>query len=157
MEKNEQLTGRDNLRMTLKYLVCTAGAGVIQAVSFTILNEWIHLNDVLNVSNFLGENAKDYGLAYFLALTLSVIFNFTVNRRYTFRSANHVPTAMAKLLGYYLVFTPLSIWWSTALLNRGWNDYIVLGITMLCNAVTEFLFCRFVVFGDSINTARTAK
>ena len=157
MEKDEQLTGRDNLRMTLKYLVCTAGAGVIQAVSFTILNEWIHLNDVLNVSNFLGENAKDCGLAYFLALTLSVIFNFTVNRRYTFRSANHVPTAMAKLLGYYLVFTPISIWWSTALLNRGWNDYIVLGLTMLCNAVTEFLFCRFVVFGDSINTAKTAK
>lgn len=155
--KHKPLSRRENLRLSLKYLICTAGAGIVQAVSFTILNEWIHLNNVLNISTFLGENAKDYGLAYFIALTLSVLFNFTVNRRYTFRSANYIPTAMAKLLGYYLLFTPLSIWWSTALLNCGWNDYAVLAVTMLCNAVTEFLFCRFVVFGDSIGTAESSQ
>ena len=61
---------------------------------------------------------------------------------------------MAKLFGYYLVFTPLSVWWSVALLNIGWNDYIVFVLTMLINFITEFLFCRFVVFGKSINTAK---
>lgn len=151
---SEKLTFKENLFMTVKYIFCAAGAGIIQTVSFTVLNEWVHLNDYLNISTFLGEHAKDYGLAYFIALVLSVIFNFTVNRKYTFKSANNVPIAMAKLFGYYLVFTPLSIWWSVALLNIGWNDYIVFVLTMLINFITEFLFCRFVVFGKSINTAK---
>ena len=154
MNEKETLTFRDNVFMTLKYILCTSGAGLIQVVSFTILNEWVHLNDYLNVSSFLGERAKDYGLAYFIALVLSVLFNFTVNRKFTFQSANNIPRAMAKVFGYYLVFTPASIWWSTALLNRGWNDYAVLIVTMLINFVTEFTFCRFVVFGASINTAK---
>ncbi len=149
----QKLTFKENLVMTLKFIFCSAGAGIIQTVAFTVLNEWVHLNDYLNVSNFLGENAKDYGLAYFIALILSVIFNFTVNRKFTFKSANNVPIAMAKVFGYYLVFTPLSIWWSTALLNNGWNDYIVFAFTLLMNFITEFLFCRFVVYGKSINTA----
>lgn len=94
-----------------------------------------------------------YGPSYFVALALSVIFNFTANRKYTFRSANNVPIAMAKVLGYYLVFTPLSIWWGEALAQHGWNEFAILVPTMLVNAVTEFLFNRFVVFRDSINTA----
>ena len=88
-----------------------------------------------------------------MALVLSVLFNFTANRKYTFRSANNVPKAMLKVLGYYLVFTPASIWWGEALAQRGWNEYLILIPTMLINMVTEFLFNRYVVFGDSINTA----
>ena len=137
--KNEKptLSKRDNLLMALKYLMCTAGAGIIQFVSFTLLNAAAHFD----------------GPSYFVALALSVIFNFTANRKYTFRSANNVPIAMAKVLGYYLVFTPLSIWWGEALAQHGWNEFAILVPTMLVNAVTEFLFNRFVVFRDSINTA----
>ncbi len=151
---NEKLTFKENLIMSLKFIFCSAGAGIIQTVAFTVLNEWVHLNDLLNISTFLGEHAKDYGLAYFIALCLSVIFNFTVNRKFTFKSAANIPVAMAKVFGYYLVFTPLSIWWSVALLNNGWNDYIVFALTLLINFASEFLFCRFVVFKNSINTAK---
>ncbi len=156
MEEKPKLTKRDNIIMALKYLMCTAGAGIIQFVSFAILNSWLHF-DRLPIFLRLFPNAAveelKYGPSYFVALALSVIFNFTANRKYTFRSANNVPKAMLKVLGYYLVFTPLSIWWGEALAQRGWNEYAILIPTMLINMVTEFLFNRFVVFGDSINTA----
>ena len=156
MNEKAQLTRKDNVIMALKYLMCTAGAGIIQFVSFTILNTLLHF-DRLPIFLRLFPNAAveelKYGPSYFVALVLSVLFNFKANRKYTFRSANNVPKAMLKVLGYYLVFTPLSIWWGEALAQRGWNEYAVLIPTMIINAVTEFLFNRFVVFGDSINTA----
>ena len=157
IEKNKpELSARDNVVMALKYLMCTAGAGIIQFVSFAVLNSLLHF-DSLPVFLKLFPNAAvqelKYGPSYFVALFLSVLFNFTANRKYTFRSANNVPKAMLKVLGYYLVFTPLSIWWGEALAQRGWNEYAILIPTMLINMVTEFLFNRFVVFGDSINTA----
>ena len=88
-----------------------------------------------------------------LFLFLSVLFNFTVNRKFTFKSAANVPVAMLKVFGFYCVFTPLSIWWGNALTSAGWNEYLVLAFTMIVNMVTEFLFTRFVVYGNSINTA----
>ena len=156
--KNEKptLSGRDNLFMALKYLMCTAGAGIIQFVSFTLLNTVAHFDRLpvfLELFPSAAVTELKYGPSYFVALALSVIFNFTANRKYTFRSANNVPVAMAKVLGYYLVFTPLSIWWGEALAQRGWNEFAILVPTMVINAVTEFLFNRFVVFRDSINTA----
>ena len=97
------------------------------------------------------------GISPRLSLVLSVLWNFTLNRKYTFQSATNVPIAMLKVLGYYLVFTPLSTWWTAALTEPAygimWNEYVVLIITMLINFVTEFLFDRFVVFGKSIDTA----
>jgi len=156
MNERPALTRKDNVVMALKYLMCTAGAGIIQFVSFALLNSALHF-DRLPVFLRMFPNAAveefKYGPSYFVALTLSVLFNFTANRKYTFRSANNVPKAMLKVLGYYLVFTPLSIWWGEALAQRGWNEYAILIPTMLINMVTEFLFNRFVVFGDSINTA----
>ncbi len=110
------ITKKENFVMALKYLVCTSGAGLIQFVTCEFLT-YFRINSYLNVANFLGEKASDYGLAYFIALVLSVIFNFTVNRKFTFKSANNIPVAMMKVLGYYVVFTPLSILWSVALLN----------------------------------------
>ena len=92
-------------------------------------------------------------LSYLVALVLSVLWNFTLNRKFTFHSAANVPVAMLKVAGYYLVFTPLSTWWTAALTALGWNEYIVLILTMLSNFVTEYLFQRFVVFRGSIDTA----
>lgn len=149
----KKLSLRENLIMSLKYLVCAAGAGLIQFGSFALLSSALHFDRLFG---FGGLEELKYGPSYFVALALSVAFNFTVNRKYTFKSANNVPVAMLKLFGYYCVFTPLSIWWGETLAQVGWNEYLVLIPTMLINFITEFLFCRFVVFGKSINTAKKA-
>jgi putative flippase GtrA len=89
-------------------------------------------------------------------LVLSVVWNFTLNRKFTFCSANNVPVAMLKVAAFYLVFTPLSTWWTAVLTGAGfaWNEYLVLAITMISNFVLEYLYDRFVVFGKSIDTAK---
>lgn len=126
---------------TIKFTLFSISAGLIQTVSFTLLNELLHL---------------EYWISYFIALILSVVWNFTLNRKFTFCSANNVPVAMLKVACYYAVFTPLSTWWTAVLTGAGfgWNEYLVLAITMLSNFVTEYLFDRFVVFGKSIDTAK---
>ena len=151
MEK-ENVSKKQNVLMAVKFAFCSAGAGIVQTVSFTALNE---LSKRTEVFDFLPEKLinNEYGLFYFIALFLSVLFNFTVNRKFTFKSAANVPVAMLKVFGFYCVFTPLSIWWGNALTSAGWNEYLVLAFTMIVNMVTEFLFTRFVVYGNSINTA----
>jgi putative flippase GtrA len=96
----------------------------------------------------------NYWVCYLTALTLSVLWNFTLNRKVTFHSASNVPIAMLKVAAYYLVFTPLSTWGGSALEAIGWNEYLVLVISMTVNFVTEFLFQRYVVFADSLDTAK---
>ncbi|MBQ9843039.1 MAG: GtrA family protein [Oscillospiraceae bacterium] len=128
---------------TVKFVLFSASAGIIQVASFALLNELLHLS---------------YWVSYLISLTLSVLWNFTLNRKFTFHSAANVPIAMAKVAGFYLVFTPLSTWWTAALTEPAygimWNEYLVLAITMLTNFVTEYLFDRFLVFGSSIDTAK---
>ena len=151
MEK-ETISKKQNALMAVKFAFCSAGAGIIQAGSFAILEL---LGEKTTVFASLPEKMinNPYGLFYFIALFLSVLFNFTVNRKFTFKSAANVPVAMLKVFGYYCVFTPLSIWWGVALTNAGWNDFLVLAFTMAINLSTEFLFTRFVVYCNSINTA----
>lgn len=72
-------------------------------------------------------------------------------------SATNYPLAMAKLIGYYLVFTPLSTWWGDALTFIGWNEYIVLLGTMAINLITEFLFCRFLIYKGTMYTNELGK
>lgn len=114
-----------------KFLLFSASAGIIQATTFTLLNETVRWS---------------YWPSYLIALTLSVVYNFTVNRKFTFKSAKNVPLAMMQVFAYYLVFTPLSTWWGEALTQAGWNEYIVLFGTMVINLITEFSFYRFVIF-----------
>lgn len=135
---------RKELMRSLKFVLFSISAGVIQVVSFTLLNELVKWPGV--------EQNADYGPNYFIALALSVIWNFTFNRKFTFKSASNVPIAMLKVLGYYAVFTPLSIHWGIMLERHGWNEYLILGITMIVNFITEFLFQRFVVFRKSLDT-----
>lgn len=131
---------KKELWRTIKFVLFSISAGLIQIASFTLLNEILHL---------------DYWLSYLVALILSVLWNFTLNRKFTFHSANNIPIAMLKVAAFYLVFTPLSTWWTAVLTGNsvGWNEYVVLILTMLINFVTEYLFQRFVVFGKSIDTA----
>jgi putative flippase GtrA len=132
---------QDALRF-VKFTLFSATAGIIQIASFTLLNE---------VAKF------PYWPGYLIALVLSVVYNFTINRRLTFRSTVNYSKAMLKVFGYYLIFTPLSTWWGDRLTALGWNDYLVLAGTMLINFITEFLFCRFVVYRNSINSIDTVK
>ena len=124
----------------VKFTLFSASAGMIELGSFALLNELLHL---------------PYWLSYLIALVLSVLWNFTLNRKFTFQSAANVPVAMLKVAGYYAVFTPLSTLLEHQLAGRlGWNEYLVTGINMALNLVTEFLFQRFVVYRDSIDTAK---
>lgn len=140
--------------MAIKFLLFSISAGVIQLGSFTILNEFVRLDRFTSLDELLGN---DYGLSYFIALVLSVLWNFTLNRKFTFKSVANVSVAMLKVFGYYLVFTPLSVWWGVALTTHGWNYYLVLGLTMLANLSTEFLFCRFVVYRNNLFTNEAAQ
>lgn len=130
---------RKEFLRTVKFILFSISAGVIQAVSFTLFNELMHLK---------------YWVSYLAALVLSVLWNFTLNRKFTFQSANNIPVAMLKVAAFYAVFTPLSTWWTAVLTEKaGVNEYIVLALTMLVNFVTEYLYQRFIVFGKSIDTA----
>ena len=89
--------------------------------------------------------------SYLISLILSVLWNFTLNRNFTFKSASNVPIAMAKVFAYYCVFTPLSTLFGNYLTGSlHWNDYLVTGLNMLLNLVTEFLYQKYYVFRDSL-------
>ncbi len=128
----------------VKFLLFSISAGVIEIVSFTLLDLIPSLGYVLKA---------------YVSLSLSVLWNFTLNRKFTFQSANNVPIAMLKTLGYYVVFAPLSIHLADMYLVQtlGWNEILVKFITMLVNFVTEFIFQRLVVYGKSVDTNERAK
>ena len=94
---------------------------------------------------------------YLIALILSVLWNFTFNRKFTFKSAANVPIAMLKVFAFYLVFTPISTLignhFTSTYSNLAGINYIVLSCTMACNMITEFLYDKFVVFKNQENTA----
>lgn len=127
---------RHQLIQALKFTLFSVSAGVIQIGSFALLQIFI----------------KDYWIPYLISLVLSIVWNFTLNRKYTFKSAANVPVAMAKVFGFYLVFTPLSTYLGHLAESAGVNDFIVLAVTMLANFVLEFLFCKLVVYRGKENT-----
>lgn len=135
MESNK----KKEIWRVVKFTLFSASAGIIEIVSFALLNELLHL---------------PYWLSYLTALVLSVLWNFTLNRKFTFQSAANVPVAMFKVACYYLVFTPLSTLLEHWLTGLGWNEYLVTAINMILNFVTEFLYQRFFVYKDSIDTAK---
>ena len=127
----------------VKFTLFSISAGLIEMGAFALLNELLHL---------------PYWASYLAALVLSVLWNFTLNRKFTFHSAANVPLAMLKVAAYYAVFTPLSTWLEHRLTEGlGWNEYLVTGINMVLNFVTEFLYQRFFVFGKTIDTKTAEK
>lgn len=128
---------------SLKFLMFSTSAGIIEIAAFSILNELTHWS---------------YWPCYLIALVLSVLWNFTLNRRYTFQSANNVPLAMVQVLGFYCVFTPVSTILGNYLAGTlMWNEYLVTGMNMAANFILEYLYDRFVVFRKSLDTNSIAK
>lgn len=137
------LDKKAELIRSVKFVLFSASAGIIQVVSFALFEELLHFT---------------HWVSYLLSLILSVLWNFTLNRKFTFYSANNIPVAMLKVAVFYLMFTPLSTWWTAVFTDDiGVNEYIVLVVTMLINFVTEYLYDRFIVFGKSIDTAKKTK
>ncbi len=132
---------RKELIRTLKFTLFSISAGLIQEGTFLLMYNVLHW---------------DYWPSYLISLVLSVVYNFTVNRKFTFHPAANVPVAMAKVFGYYCVFTPLSTIGGDWLVKQcGWNGNLVQILTMLLNFVTEFLFTRFVVYGKQVDNDGT--
>ena len=122
----------------VKFTFCSISAGAIEMGVFALLNE---LPD------------WSYWPCYLIALILSVVWNFTLNRKFTFQSATNIPIAMLKVLAFYAVFTPLSTLLGNFLSeDLGWNEYLVTAINLLLNFTTEYLYQRFFVFGKSIDS-----
>ena len=127
----------------VKFALFSASAGIIEMGAFALLTE---LTD------------WSYWPCYLTALLLSILWNFTLNRKFTFRSVANVPVAMLKVLGFYAVFVPATTILGDYLADTlHWNGYLVTGINMGLNFVTEYLFQRFVVYGDSLDSSLARK
>ena len=138
----------------IKFTLFSASAGIIQIGTYTLFYEVFHWAP---------------WLAYLVSLVLSVLWNFTFNRKYTFRSDADIRRSMLLVALFYVVFTPLSTWWTAALTGENpftgaaasseplVNNYIVQAGTMLINFVLEFLYQKFVVYRGSIDTNERAK
>ena len=132
-----------SLWQAIKFTLFSISAGVIQVGSFAILH------DVLGFDS--------YWMSHIPSLALSVVWNFTFNRRYTFRSDAPLMRSMLLVALFYLVFTPASAWWGTLLEKAGVHDWIIEGINLAVNFVTEFVYQKFVVYRGSIDTNAVAK
>ena len=129
---------KKELLRTIKFTLFSISAGLIEIVLYELL---AHLTN------------WSYWPCYLIALVASVIWNFTLNRNYTFKSATNVPIAMTKVFIYYLIFTPLSTIGGNYLAETlNWNGTIVTLLNMIINFITEYLYDRFIVFGNSIDT-----
>lgn len=129
---------KKELLRTVKFTLFSISAGVIEIGVFSLLENFTNWN---------------YWVCYLIALVLSVVWNFTLNREFTFKSTTNVPRAMFKVFIFYLIFTPLSTISGNYLVeNLSWNEYLVTGINMLCNFILEYLYDKYIVFKGSIDT-----
>lgn len=151
-----------NILQFIKFALFSASAGIIEVVSFTLMSEVLiklpFIQSAMETNpTFSKIMNNEYGPMYLIALLLSVLWNFTFNRKFTFKSAANVPIAMLKVLAFYCVFTPVTVilgnYFTAKFADLSAINYIVLGVTMACNMISEFLYDKFVVFRNQENTA----
>lgn len=124
----------------IKYALLSASAGAIEFLVFTLLNEFTNWR---------------YWPCYLIALIISIIWNFYINRRFTFKSDVNAAGALLKIAGYYAVFTPVSTWGGDYLAETlGWNEYLVTVLNLVFNLVTEYTFQRLVVYGNKVDNRK---
>lgn len=148
----EQAKKKELVRM-FKYILIAASAGIIQFVSTLILT-LIWPKEKFSMGP---------ALFYLIGLILSVIWNLTINRKYTFKSAANMTKAVWLTIGFYIIFAPASTFLQAWLVNGdvlnlfiiphlGWNELIGVVICMILNLALEYPFQRYIVFKDSIDT-----
>ena len=133
------MENKKELIRTIKFTLFSISAGVIQIGLFTLLNELLSF---------------DYWVSYIISLVASILWNFTINRKVTFKSSNNVKLSMLLVFAFYLVFTPISTILGNLAESSGVNEYIVLAVTMICNFVLEYLYTRYIVYRNSCDTAK---
>ena len=134
---------KKEITRAVKFTLFSISAGIVEILVFTFFD---------TIANF------DYWINYLIALVASVIWNFTLNREFTFKATNNVPIAMIKVAIFYLIFTPTSTIIGNYLAETlKWNDYLVTGLNMLANFILEFLYDKYIVFKGSIDTKKTNK
>ena len=126
-----------NTWQAIKFTLFSISAGLIQIVSFELLNILTPL---------------DYWIKYLTALILSILWNYTFNRRYTFHSNANIASSMILVFIFYVFFTPVSTFLGQVASNNNINETVVLLVTMIANFILEFLYQRFFVFKNSIDT-----
>ncbi len=137
MEKKEALRA-------LKFVLFSASAGIVEAVAMVLCEEVIKI--------------PGHYVCYTIALVLSVLWNFTFNRKFTFQSAENVPKAMALVFLFYVPFAPFTIWLQHILSDvNSWNEYVVLAINMALNLTLEYLWDSKVVYRKTMDTNEIAK
>ncbi|MBQ9011314.1 MAG: GtrA family protein [Bacilli bacterium] len=134
---------KKEITRAVKFTLFSISAGIVEILVFTFFD---------TIANF------DYWINYLIALVASVIWNFTLNREFTFKATNNVPIAMIKVAIFYLIFTPTSTIIGNYLAETlKWTDYLVTGLNMLANFILEFLYDKYIVFKRSIDTKKTNK
>ena len=133
------MENKKELVRTIKFTLFSISAGVIQIGLFTLLNELLSF---------------DYWVSYIISLVASILWNFTINRKVTFKSSNNIKLSMLLVFAFYLVFTPISTILGNLAESSGVNEYIVLAVTMICNFVLEYLYTRYIVYRNSCDTAK---
>lgn len=166
---------KKELLRALKFFLFSCSAGVIEVIF-----------DVLIFTNIFNAVAPDAtwtkSVSYLIGLVASVIWNFTFNRKFTFKAANNVPKAMGLAFLFYVFFTPLAEFF-TAFLSTGdilgiiditkwgitpvgldqagmlgdFGGFLITFIVMFCNMALEFPWQKFVVFRNSIDQTETVK
>lgn len=135
-EKKNLKINKAEILQFLKFLAFSLSAGIIQLLSFELLYNW--------------TNALPWWPSYLISIILSVIWNFTFNRKFTFKSASNVPISMTLALCFYVMFIPVSVFGGDALETSGWNGTLVTILMMIINFILEFFWDKFIVFNDKI-------
>lgn len=117
----------------VKFFFFSISAALVEIISFFILRNVFKINIEISQS---------------ISIALSVIYNFTINRKYTFKSTNNIYIAMLKVAIFYIFFIPFSAFGSKALERLGIPDVVIKTISLLLNGIGEFLWWKYVVFYD---------
>lgn len=151
----EKKAKRRTLRQIIKYAICTASAGLIEFITFTILTETPILSSIANEKVwFFTENNMAWFVATAIALFLSIVWNFTINRKFTFKSAGNVPRAMTLAFLFYVPFFPFKLWFNSYMpTHLGVDPLLIEVITMLLNGVLEFCWQKFFIYRNSQDSA----
>ncbi len=136
----------------IKYALCAASAGIIQIVLFSIL-QTVLPKDMGNIHFIVEDMQLGTFIATTVALCASILWNFTFNRKFTFKDAGNVPLAMFLAFLFYVPFYPFQTWYVHTIktllsqhISVDGAGIIAEASVMAINFALEFIWQKFVVF-----------